>query len=105
MDPVGGQHASWPARGLLWRCQAMKEAKQSPRATTGRCGIEGVSVGAAMDEEGVSFHALNQGNSPKLFSRTLKLCVKVPHRGYLNFSSSCCVWKEPGLQCRGADSD
>lgn len=56
-----------------------------------------------MGEAGGSFHALNQGSSSKLFSRTLKLCVKVSHRAYLHFSSFCCVWKEPGLQCRGAE--
>lgn len=94
-----------PAGFLTCQGAAMKEAGRDPGPAQEDLAYKGWMWELPMKKAGGSFCALNQGNSPKLLSRTLKLCVKVPQRAYFHFSSFCCVWKELGFQCRVADSD
>ena len=80
--------------------------RQSPGATPGRCGVVGLKMGAGSRQGRRLLSCLAPGRlSPKRCSRVLQLCVDVPHRAYLHFSFFCFIWKEPGLWCRGADSN
>lgn len=93
-------------RGAAVGLPGHKGGRQSPEATPGRCGVVGVKTGAASGQGRKLLSCLAPGClSPKLCYRALQLCAEVPHRAYLHFSFFCFIWKEPGLRCRGADSD
>lgn len=78
MDPMGGQQVFWPARELLWKCLAMKEAGRAPGPPQEDVTQKGSMWVNANGQGRRLFHALNQSNSPKLLQCHMKHLIIFP---------------------------